>query len=87
MSSPKKVTELQGQQGEYKVVWNSEKFQEMELALTSYWSKDTWVGSDNPLKDKNRSSLTLNFYHNSYVVRTELKFVIFQKMITRLGMV
>lgn len=83
MSSQKKITESQEQQGEYKVVWNYEKFQEMELALTSYWSKDVWLGSDNPFKDKNRSSLTLNFSHDSHVVRTELKFVIFQKMITR----
>jgi len=60
--------------------WSQEKFQEMESSLVGYWSKDLWIGEENPFKDKNRTSLNLIFYQHSYIIKTELKFCIYTKM-------
>jgi hypothetical protein len=67
-------------QEEYKILWSKERFDEMESTLSGYWSSDIWQGFENPLKNKNRSSLVLKFSSHPYVIKTELKFVIYKKM-------
>lgn len=80
MSSQIKIIQSNEQQDKYRIFWSIEKFQEMESTLTGYWSLDIWSGADNPFKNKDRSSLTLKFHHHCYIVRTELKFVLYKKM-------
>ncbi|WP_026736464.1 tyrosine-type recombinase/integrase [Fischerella sp. PCC 9605] len=77
-----KLNHKNEQQDCYKVIWTQERFQEIETSLTGYWSKDIWEGVENPFKNKDRTSLILNFSNHLYIIKTELKFVIYTKMST-----
>ena len=63
------------------IAWSANKFQEMKSTLTGYWSQDIWEGKDNPFKSKDRGSLILDFCNHPLIVKTELKFVLYTKMI------
>ena len=80
MENQIKIIHDNEQQNCYKVLWTQDKFREMESSLSGYWSKDIWSGANNPLKDKDRSSLTLNFSNHLPIIKTELKFVLYTKM-------
>lgn len=75
-----KIIHNNEQQKDYRVLWTQDKFREMESTLNGYWSKDIWSGAENPLKDKDRTSLTLIFCNHLHIVKTELKFVLYTKM-------
>ncbi len=83
MNFQPEIIQSNQQQDKYRILWSKEKFQEMESALAGYWSTDVWEGIKNHFKNQDRTSLTLKFFHSSYVVRTELKFVLYKKMIAR----
>ncbi|MBR8833228.1 MAG: phage integrase family protein [Stigonema ocellatum SAG 48.90 = DSM 106950] len=67
------------------VQWSESKYREMIGQLIGYWQQDVWHSRENPLKD-NKSfnpGISLCFENCPEFIKTEIKFVCYQKATTQ----
>lgn len=82
MENQLKISHDNQEKKDYKISWSKEKFKEMESTLKGYWAEDVWIGAESPIKNQERTSLTLKFNHASHIIRTELKFALYTKIVS-----